>query len=163
MVICEMLLSEDAEELNTRITDAVRDAVRFAVENEGIQDAEVCVSLVCDCEIRELNLEFRKVDAPTDVLSFPANDVTKPIKEMIAEGFVPEEGEGGGMYLGDVMISIDTAKRQAEEYMNTLQEELCFLAVHGTLHLLGYDHIKPEDEAVMLEKQNVCRQHRLSK
>jgi len=161
MIFTEILLMENVKDPGEQICDAIMNAVRFAVENEGIMDAELSVAIADDATIRQLNLEFREKDSATDVLSFPANDVVKPLKEMIEEGFEPELGEGGAPFLGDIVISTDTAARQAEEYGNTLQEEMCFLAVHGTLHLLGYDHIDPADEEIMREKQRQARKHRL--
>ena len=161
MIFTEILLMENVKDPGEKLCEAIRKAVEFAVKNEGIEDAELSVAIADDAIIRELNMEFRQKDAATDVLSFPANDVTKPLKEMMDEGFEPEIGEGGAPFLGDIVISTDTAARQAEEYGNTLQEEMCFLAVHGTLHLLGYDHIEPADEEIMREKQRQARKHRL--
>jgi len=92
---------------------------------------EVSVTLVCDDEIRELNREYRGIDKSTDVLSF----------------------EMGGELLGDIIISLPTAIRQAEEYNHSAEREIAFLTVHGLLHLLGYDHMNKKDEKVMLEKQ----------
>lgn len=161
MIFTEILLMENVKDPGEKICEAIRKAVEFAVLNEGIEDAELSVAIADDEIIRALNREFREKDAATDVLSFPANDVVKPLKDMIDEGFEPEIGEGGAPFLGDIVISLDTATRQAEEYENTLEEEICFLAVHGTLHLLGYDHIEPEDETIMREKQREARRHRL--
>lgn len=161
MIFTEILLMENVKDPGEQICEAIRQAVEFAVKNEGIEDAELSVAIADDEIIRELNREFRQKDSATDVLSFPANDVTKPLREMMEEGFEPEVGEGGAPFLGDIVISTDTAARQAQEYGNTLQEEICFLAVHGTLHLLGYDHIEPADEEIMREKQRQARKHRL--
>ena len=161
MIFTEILLMENVKDPGEQICEAIRQAVEFAVNNEGIEDAELSVAIADDEIIRELNREFRQKDSATDVLSFPANDVTKPLREMMEEGFEPEVGEGGAPFLGDIVISTDTAARQAQEYGNTLQEEICFLAVHGTLHLLGYDHIEPADEEIMREKQRLARKHRL--
>lgn len=161
MIFTEILLMENVKNPSEDICEAIRSAVEFAVKNEGLEDAELSVAIADDAIIRGLNLEFREKDTATDVLSFPANDVVKPLKDMLQEGFEPELGEGGAPFLGDIVISTETAARQAEEYGNTLQEEMCFLAVHGTLHLLGYDHIDPEDEVIMREKQREARKHRL--
>lgn len=87
-------------------------------------------------DIHHYNKEFRNIDRPTDVLSF-------------------EDGEivDGQLNLGDIMISVDHVRKQAAEYGHTLKREFCFLMVHGFLHLFGYDHMTPEDEAVMLALQ----------
>lgn len=161
MIFVELLLMEDVKHPGEKICEAIRAASAFAVENEGILDAELCIALVSDAQIREFNRDFRKKDAPTDVLSFPANDIASPLVAcMEEEDFEPERVESGAVFLGDIMISLETAARQAEEYQNTLTEELCFLAVHGTLHLLGYDHMTLEDEQVMREKQRIARKQR---
>ncbi len=89
--------------------------------------------------IRELNRQFRNIDRVTDVLTFPA-----------WEGEDPLSGDG---YLGDIMICYERASEQAIEYGHSLRRELAFLAVHGVLHLLGYDHMNEEDEKVMFGKQ----------
>ena len=89
--------------------------------------------------IQTLNRDFRHVDAVTDVLTFPA-----------WEGEISLSADG---YLGDIMICYERAKEQAEAYGHSLERELSFLAVHGVLHLLGYDHMTEQDERVMREKQ----------
>lgn len=158
MVICEMLLMEDVEEVSSDIFENIKKAVTFAVSNEKLKtDAELCIAISNDEQIRELNKDYRDKDAATDVLSFPANDIAAPLADELKNGFEPEISESGAIFLGDIVISLDTAKRQALEYDNTLVEELCFLAVHGCLHLLGYDHIDPEDELVMRDKQREAR------
>ena len=161
MVICEMLLMEEVEELDQKVFDSIKKTVTFTVENEKLKtDAELCIAISNDDQIRELNRDYRNKDAATDVLSFPANDITSPLVDEIKNGFVPETAQGGAIFLGDIVISIDTAKNQAVEYGNDLIEELCFLAVHGCLHLLGYDHIEPEDEEIMRNKQRIAREER---
>ena len=89
--------------------------------------------------IRELNRQFRNIDRVTDVLTFPA-----------WEGEDPLSGDG---YLGDIMICYERASEQAIEYGHSLRRELAFLAVHGVLHLLGYDHMNEQDELIMRRKQ----------
>ncbi len=89
--------------------------------------------------IRELNRQFRNIDRVTDVLTFPA-----------WEGEDPLSGDG---YLGDIMICYERASEQAIEYGHSLRRELAFLAVHGVLHLLGYDHMNEQDELIMRTKQ----------
>ncbi|MCL1877948.1 MAG: rRNA maturation RNase YbeY [Defluviitaleaceae bacterium] len=100
---------------------------------------EVSVSLVSDEEMCELNKKYREKHVPTDVLSFPAAET------QAAETFS----------LGDIVISTETAARQADEYDHSLERELSFLIIHGVLHLLGLDHeTSPEDAAVMEEIQD---------
>lgn len=128
--------------------------VRRAAELEGLQNFEVQIILADNDFIHQLNRDYRQVDAPTDVISFPANDLEKPLAEALQEGLQPEMSEyGDAIFLGEIYISVDRAQEQAEEYGNTLEEELCFLTVHGMLHLMGYDHIEAADEQIMRAKQ----------
>ncbi|MBQ9833426.1 MAG: rRNA maturation RNase YbeY [Clostridia bacterium] len=103
---------------------------------------DINVILVDNAEIHALNLEHRGIDRATDVLSFPANE-----GEEIAA--LPDG------FLGDIVISLERAFEQAEEYGHSNERELAFLTVHGTLHLLGYDHMtkEQEDEMFSLQKQ----------
>lgn len=103
-------------------------------------DGEISIVLTNDEVIHEFNRDFRHVDRPTDVLSFPANEGDSII-------FTPDG------HLGDIMISVETAGRQAEELSHSTEREIMFLAIHGTLHVLGYDHMCPADEEVMTYKQ----------
>lgn len=105
--------------------------------------AEVSVVLADDSYIHELNLEYRGKDCPTDVLSFALDEGEEPD---IVDG--PEES-----LLGDIIISLETAARQAEEYSHSLERELAFLTVHGMLHLLGYDHEEEVDRQEMRQQE----------
>lgn len=108
-------------------------------------DQEVSVLLVDDEAIQELNALYRGMDCPTDVLSFAMNEDT-------AEGgeFTSMEDDN---ILGDVVISLETAQRQAEEFGHSLEREIGFLAVHGVLHLLGYDHSGEADTPKMRARE----------
>ena len=103
-------------------------------------------------EIKELNARFRKTDRVTDVLSFPALDGILG-KEIRAEDFPYDIDENGMLSIGSVVICKAVAVRQAEEYGHSLERELNFLAVHGLLHLLGYDHIDESDRVKMRERE----------
>lgn len=133
--------------------EKINEAADRAARLEGLEDFSANIVIADDEYLLELNQKFRQIDCSTDVLSFPANDITGPISGKIAQGLEPELGEEGEVFLGDIFISIEHATAQAEEYGNTLTQELCFLAVHGMLHLLGYDHMQPEEEQVMRQKQ----------
>jgi len=104
-------------------------------------DTEVSVLLADDESVRTLNRDYRGVDAPTDVLAF---------SQLEGEDF----GCEGGNVLGDVVISVETASRQAQEHGHALDDEIDVLLVHGLLHLLGYDHEKPEDARRMFARQD---------
>ena len=118
-------------------------AVVAALEAEE-QSGEVTVVVTTDEAVAELNQQYRDTEGPTDVLSFPAQDPTP--------GFVtaPEMDA----YLGDIIIALPYTRRQAERVGKPLRDELRLLAIHGALHLLGYDHAEPEEEAAMWARQD---------
>lgn len=109
------------------------------------EDCEVSLSIVTNDEIHDINKQFRNIDSPTDVLSFP--------QLTFEEGEEADVNENGEIVLGDIIISIDRAKEQAEEYGHSLKRELAFLSVHSMLHLMGYDHMVPEEEEDMFRRQ----------
>ena len=104
------------------------------------------VTFVNEEKIRSLNKISRDVDRVTDVLSFPMLDIKYPQK---VNEFLAEVNPDGTLYLGDVVICIKRAKEQAKEYGHSLKREIGFLALHGLLHILGYDHIEKKDEEIM--------------
>lgn len=122
------------------ITEAVEKAVLAALTHENALDRFVSVELTNDSVIHEYNREYRSVDRPTDVLSFPADEGGELLS--IPDGF-----------LGDIMISIPRAEEQGKELGHSTEREIIFLTVHGLLHLLGYDHMTEEDESIMLPVQ----------
>ena len=132
-----------------KITVGVRLLVRrcchAVTQYEGFNDDfEVSVSFVDDETIHKLNVEHRNVDRPTDVLSFPLGE----------NGKYDLNRETGAFLLGDIVISLETACRQAELYEHSLEREVGFLTVHSMLHLLGYDHEKSSlEERIMREKE----------
>ena len=118
-------------------------------------EAEVSLTLTDNASIRKMNMEFRNIDRETDVLSFPMIDFPAPseytfLEEACTGCFNPETGE---LMLGDIVISIEKAKEQADLYGHAFKREFAFLIAHSMLHLLGYDHIVPEEAAVMEKKQ----------
>ena len=137
------------EELATKVADAVLDYEKCPYE------AQVELLLTMNEEIRQMNLEFRGIDRATDVLSFPMTEFPSPADYAYLDtddsSFDPETGE---LMLGNIVISKERAKEQAEEYGHSLKRELSFLTVHGFLHLLGYDHMEKEDEIKMFSLQN---------
>ncbi len=126
----------------SRVDEAdVRAAVERTLRAEGVVDGALSLVITDADTVRDLNRAYRGVDAATDVLSFPMLDAETP------------SPPGEPPYLGDIVIAFPVAAEQAERYGHSVQEELRLLAVHGTLHLLGYDHATPEEEAVMWQKQ----------
>lgn len=131
--------------------DLVRSAVKAALEYMDFPlKSEVSVMFTDDEEIHELNRLHRGVDRPTDVLSFP-------LFEYDENGDITEDdldfNPNGEMILGDIVISLETASRQAQEYGHSFEREIGFLTVHSMLHLFGYDHMTPEDEEEMFGYQ----------
>lgn len=117
-------------------------------------EAEVNIILTDNEEIHKINKEYRDIDAPTDVLSFPMityetpGDFSKVEEDMSA--FHPETGE---LLLGDIILSVDKVMQQAKEYGHSVERELGFLVAHSVLHLCGYDHMEQEERQIMEEKQ----------
>ena len=138
---------QDQIKISFKIRRLIKKAVSEALKQEGFAyPAEVSVSFVDNESIHKLNLEYREKDKPTDVLSFPMWE-----KEELSDGSALD---GHAVTLGDIIISAEKAKFQAEEYGHSLEREICFLSVHSILHLLGYDHeTSEEDEAYMKNKQ----------
>ncbi len=116
--------------------------VEYALNYENINNAIFDIILVDNKTIRNINNEYRHIDKETDVISFAFED-----NEEIVFDF--------GRVLGEIYISIPKMKSQAKEYGHSEQRELFFLAVHGLLHLLGYDHMTKEDEKIMFRKQEL--------
>lgn len=139
--------SQKAIKITPEIKALLRRAIKTALEYEKFtQSAEVSVSFVDNDEIHGLNRDYRGVDRPTDVLSFPMLDGDAD------EGDI--DIHSGSVVLGDIIISAEKAVEQAAAYGHSVERELAFLAVHSTLHLLGYDHeTSPEDEKDMFERQ----------
>ncbi len=118
---------------------------------------EVSVNLILtdNEEIKNVNSQFRSVGAPTDVLSFPMIPFPAPADYSFVEGKdIYFDLDTGELLLGDVMISVDKVYSQAEEYGHSTEREFSFLFAHSMLHLLGYDHMEPEEAAVMEKKQS---------
>ncbi len=118
-------------------------------------DAEVSLLLIDDEEMHRINLSEREIDRTTDVLSFPAVQYDPPsdfsiCEEQYSDNFNPETGK---LMLGDILISVPKVRAQAEEYGHSTKREFAFLIAHSMLHLLGYDHMVPEEETVMFAKQ----------
>lgn len=106
---------------------------------------EISVSIVNNEEICQINKQFRDIDRPTDVLSFPLLS--------FEEGERIERNEDGEVLLGDIIISYEKAQEQAAEYGHSFEREIAFLTAHSMLHLLGYDHMEADEEAEMFGRQ----------
>jgi probable rRNA maturation factor len=122
----------------------IKKTLAAAAEAEELPEVEVSVTVVDNETIHQMNKEYRGVDRPTDVLSFP---LWEPDEEWVIDE------EETAVPLGDLVISLPKAKEQANDYGHSLERELGFLAVHGFLHLLGYDHETKEQEKEMFARQ----------
>lgn len=137
---------DETNEVTEEQTKELEKILNFAADKLNIEsNSEVSVSFVTNERIREINREYRDKDAVTDVISFAM--------EELGEGEVELVGAEMPRVLGDIMISIARAQEQAEEYGHSFMREFGFLAVHGFLHLLGYDHMTPSDEKKMFTLQ----------
>jgi len=133
-------LQERREPLAALLNQAINKTIRMS---DGSEEAEVSLVLVDDQRIHALNLEYRGVDRPTDVLSFALQE------EMEGEPEIEVVDE----MLGDIVISVERARNQAKEYGHSFEREIVYLAVHGTLHLLGYDHEEENNKQEMRNKE----------
>ena len=135
------IFSETQEKIEN--LEVLEPLLTYALEVENVDNLEFNVIIINNEEIHKINKEYRGIDRPTDVISFALEDY-KDIKY-----------ENDYILLGYIYISIDKVKEQAKEYGHSEKRELAFLAVHGLLHLLGYDHMEKEDEKVMFSKQEL--------
>ena len=140
--------SDDNDEVNHKGSSDINYKAKLTnYINRGLEyvnapdNAEISITFVSKDEIHELNREYRGVDDPTDVLSFPFIDPDEWDKDIQP------------LALGDIIICTEIAREQAESYGHSFERELSFLLIHGLLHLAGYDHIQPEDEKEMRHAQ----------
>lgn len=122
-------------------TSELEDYIKYVVKELDIENAIFNIIFIDNKEIRDINREYRNVDRETDVISFALEDNM----DVVYDDF---------RLLGDIYISYEKAIEQAETYNHSVKREVFFLATHGILHLLGYDHMEEEDEKVMFGKQN---------
>lgn len=148
--------NEASAKLDFDYEDIIKKVVLECLEYEDCPyEAEISIILTDDDEIKDINRQFRGMDTPTDVLSFPAIEYSSPgdfsvLDEEEADYFNPDTGE---LILGDTVISVDRAISQAKEYGHSITREIAFLAAHSMFHLMGYDHISDEDRAIMEDRQ----------
>ena len=143
--------NQEKEAVTYKLKMLIRRAVLTALEYEKVEeDCEVSITFCDDDKIRELNSKFRSIDRATDVLSFPLFDEETP------EYIVPEID----CMLGDIVISLERARAQAEEFGHSYEREAAFLAVHSVLHLLGYDHLDegPQKKQMRAREEAIASQ-----
>ncbi|MBE6149403.1 MAG: rRNA maturation RNase YbeY [Firmicutes bacterium] len=129
-------VNKNIDELST-----LKELLDFVVKKENLNNCVFNIIIVDNTYIHKLNKEYRSIDRPTDVISFALEDYQDDVELDIR-------------MLGDIYISLDKALEQASLYEHSFLREICFLSIHGLLHLLGYDHMEKEDEIVMFKKQD---------
>lgn len=133
------IFNETEENLEQELTE-LQTLLENVAKDEGLENILFNVIIIDNSRIREINREYRNIDRETDVISFALeDDKTFNLEEI--------------RVLGDIYISIDKVRSQALEYGHSFKRELSFLAIHGFLHLLGYDHMEKDEEEIMFKKQ----------
>lgn len=148
---------DETNVVQTDDLDLIEQLLNVAAENESLSgEIEVSITFVDNEQIQAINKQYRNIDKPTDVISFAL--------EERSEGEVEIVGVTMPRILGDIVISIPKAKQQANDYNHSFHRELGFLALHGFLHLLGYDHETEEEELMMFQRQKeILEKHGLTR
>ncbi|MBS4176296.1 rRNA maturation RNase YbeY [Lederbergia citrea] len=145
-MVLQIDLIDETKELSNLDLEFIENLLGYAAAKEQIDDGtELSVTFVTNENIQEINKTYRGKDQPTDVISFAL--------EEIGEDEIEIKGVHIPRILGDIIISVEKAQEQAEEYGHSFKRELGFLAIHGFLHLLGYDHMNENDEKRMFARQ----------
>ncbi|WP_028307596.1 rRNA maturation RNase YbeY [Desulfitibacter alkalitolerans] len=141
---------QDKKSIDPSLTAVLEDAIKFVLHKEGINNYEIGVTLVDDDYILKLNSQYRGKDVPTDVLSFPLSD--------------EDDVNGDTFVVGDVVISVEAAERQAYEYGHSFEREMVYLLVHGIYHILGYTHDNDKNKEAMRQKEEeIMNKYNLSR
>lgn len=144
---------QDKIQTDAELMDAIRKTILSCLTYEGFDTpCEINVTLTDNANITEINRQFRNIDAPTDVLSFPMLDMQEG-RLASTEGDI--DLDNGLLLLGDLVISLERAMQQAIDYGHSFMREVTFLTSHGVFHLLGYDHMDSEQESNMFGRQEV--------
>ena len=150
-----MKISIRNEQKKILVTKELRNLIKKVLKSgltfmEFEENCEISILLVDNQEIHQLNKLHRDIDRPTDVLSFPMFEYNEDGEIDISEC---DFGENGEILLGDIVISLERAKEQADEFGHSFEREVGFLTAHSLLHLLGYDHMEKDEETEMFELQ----------
>ncbi len=155
MTILDIALFDETNRVQEKHLKLIKDLIVSASKKLQLGDNfEMSVTIVDNQRIQEINREYRKMDKPTDVISFAIEDNDEEDFGAFFDDFVNEEEIEIPRLLGDIFISMDKAEEQAEEFGHSLDREIGFLAVHGFLHLNGYDHQTEEEEREMFSLQD---------
>ncbi len=147
-------------EINPQYDEVIKRVIEQCYKEENIEDSKliITITLTNSENIKKINKQYRNIDRPTDVLSFPMFEKEELKSKIAAKDYKHED------VLGDIVISLEKVKEQAEEYGHSFERELSYMIVHGFYHLMGYDHIEEADkvemrakEEAVLEKLNIKR------
>lgn len=147
---------DETGQVSPKMMEQTLDLLQFAAEKLGKQNKEMAVTFVANERSHQLNLEYRDTDRPTDVISLeykPEKPFNFDEDDMADDPDLAEMLEEFDSYIGELFISVDKAREQAETYGHSFEREMGFLAVHGFLHINGYDHYTPEEEKEMFTLQ----------
>ncbi|MBZ2022472.1 rRNA maturation RNase YbeY [Streptococcus sanguinis] len=147
---------DETGQVSEEILKQTQEILEFAAQKTGKEKKEMAVTFVSNERSHELNLEYRDTDRPTDVISLeykPELDIAVDEEDLLDHPELAEMLEDFDAYIGELFISVDKAREQAEEYGHSFEREMGFLAVHGFLHINGYDHYTPKEEAEMFGLQ----------
>ena len=147
---------DETGQVSEEILKQTQEILEFAAQKTGKENKEMAVTFVSNARSHELNLEYRDTDRPTDVISLeykPELDIAVDEEDLLDHPELAEMLDDFDAYIGELFISVDKAREQAEEYGHSFEREMGFLAVHGFLHINGYDHYTPEEEAEMFGLQ----------
>ncbi|NMA64950.1 MAG: rRNA maturation RNase YbeY [Clostridiaceae bacterium] len=143
--------NQKARKIETKTLNNIKEAVKLCAKLEAFPYVcEVYITLTDNEAIQQYNKDYRQIDKPTDVLSFPLIQYNNREPQVMPGDIDPETNR---LSLGDIIISVEKAEEQAQNYGHSFEREIVFLAVHGMLHLLGYDHMDEEEEKIMFGKQ----------
>lgn len=147
---------DETGQVSEEILKQTQEILEFAAQKTGKEKKEMAVTFVSNERSHELNLEYRDTDRSTDVISLeykPELDIAVDEEDLLDHPELAEMLDDFDAYIGELFISVDKAREQAEEYGHSFEREMGFLAVHGFLHINGYDHYTPEEEAEMFGLQ----------
>lgn len=147
---------DETGQVSSQMQEQITELLNFAASNIGKENKEMAVTFVNNARVHEVNLEYRGIDRPTDVVSLeykPEQEILFDEEDLAENPELAEMMDEFDSYIGELYISIDKAREQAEDYGHSYEREMGFLAVHGFLHINGYDHYTPEEEAEMFGLQ----------
>lgn len=142
----EIDFQDEGQQIQDTLLELLNNILQYCAKEQHIENAELSIVFVDNARIQEINAHYRDKDQPTDVISFALEEEDEGEIPILAEVDFPR-------MLGDIIISVPKAREQAEDYGHSFEREMGFLAVHGFLHLLGYDHMTNEEEQKMFGLQ----------